>query len=119
MEEHVPVGFRLIDAMSFAVFLVIEVQSFAPCQMTVMHGTITVFLPLDVLFAALQTAGLSGTEPASDDSVVDAPLFIVETAVHFIDARAARDEGAGAVWHGESAQHGGKSSKGENRFHGV
>ena len=118
MEEHAAAGFRMIDAMSLAVFLMIEAPHFTESQMTVVGGSITKLLPLDVLFTAFQTVGLPKAEPAGGDSVVDASLFVVQTAVHFIDARMAGNDGAGVVWESERSQHRGKS-KGEKRFHGV
>ena len=118
MEEPAAMGFRTIDAMTFAVFLMVEAALFTEGQMAAVLGHVTVFLALDVLFAAFQTVGLPGAEPAGGDTVVDAALFVVQTTVHFIDARMAGVDGAGAVWNDEGAEHRG-ASKGEKRFHGM
>lgn len=112
---------RLIDAVGLHVFLAVEVQPFAPGQVAVVHGAITVFLSLNVLLAALQTVGLPGAEPAGDDAIVDASLFVVETTIHFIDAWMEGVEeikGASAVRESGGAQQGdqGQCAK---RFHGV
>jgi len=118
MEEPAAMGFRMIDAMTFAVFLVIETALFTEGQVAAVLGQIAVLLALDVLLAAFQAVGLPGAEPAGDDAVVDAALFVVQPTVHFIDARMSGDDGAGAVGNDEGAEHRG-ASNGEKRFHGV
>lgn len=118
MEEPAAMGFRMIDAMTFAVFLMIEAALFTEGQVAAVFGQVAVFLALDVLLAALQTVGLPGVEPAGGDAVVDACLFVVQTTVHFIDARMSGVDGAGVVWDDEGAEHRG-AGKSEKRFHGV
>lgn len=110
-----------IDATGLAVFSAIKVHRFTTGQMAAVHGHVPRLPLLDALIATLQAPGLLRIEPAGGDTIVDAALLVVQTTAHFIDARVRAEEGqsgAGAVWHGEGAQHRG-TSKGEKRFHGV
>lgn len=113
---------RLIDALRLAVFRTVEVQPFTPGEVAVVLDQITVFLPLDVLLAALQTEGLPGAEPAGGDAVVDSSLLMVHAAVHLTDPwteGVEKIESAGAAGQCGGADQCGKCGHGEERFHDV
>ena len=118
MEQAGTAAFGTIDATGLAVFSAIEVRCFTTGQVPTVLGHVTGLALLDALITTLQAPGLLWIEPAGGDAVVDAALLVVQTTAHFIDARMAGVDGAGALRNGEGTQHGGNCNS-EKRFHGV